>query len=193
MKTKLFVAAALLATSTSAFAQDADGVDIDVTNIDVTDVDVTDVDVSDRTVATDSFDDNRDFNSHNDNSDHQFNDSFDDNSDNNSNNDNSDRTITDSFDDLSDNYTANLTFSDNYTFDDNAIVAETTLSNVVTGVDVSYGDVEDGASYANTLNNSGNAFRNYSGMNALNQNTGVGASQNASVTIAVSTDNFDVN
>ena len=40
---------------------------------------------------------------------------------------------------------------------------------------------------ANQLSNSGGAFQNYAGMQALNQNTGVGASQNASVSVAVST------
>lgn len=195
MKFAMFTAAAMLMSGTAAIAQDADGVDVDVTNIDVdvTDVDVTDVDVVDRNGAQDSFDDNRDYNSHNDNSDRQFNDSFDDNSDNDSNNDNSNRTFNDSFDDLSDNYELNVQFSSESVFDDSAIVAETTLSNVVTGVDVDFGDMEDGSSVNNRLTNTGNSFQNYAGMNALNQNTGAAASQNASVTIAVSGTELGVN
>jgi hypothetical protein len=38
----------------------------------------------------------------------------------------------------------------------------------------------------NSLRNDGNAFQNFAGMQALNQNTGVGASQNASTSVAVS-------
>ncbi|MEP2735372.1 MAG: hypothetical protein ABJP34_03660 [Erythrobacter sp.] len=189
MKTAMIAVAATLLTSTAAFAQDNDGADIDVTNtnVEVTDVDVTettDVDVTDKTVVKDSL---------NDNSDRDFQDSFDDNRDYNSHNDNSADTITDSFDDLSDNYSASVTFANESVFDDSAIVAEATLSNVVTGVDVDYGNIEDTARLNNQLTNRGNAFQNYAGMNAMNQNTGAGAAQNASVTIAVSTDNLDVN
>ena len=78
-------------------------------------------------------------------------------------------------------------------FGDNAIVAETTLSNTVTGVDVNFGDLEDSADFDSRLSNYGNSFQNYSGMNALNQNTGTGAAQNASVTIAVSSANSEIN
>ena len=122
-------------------------------------------------------------------------DSFDDNSDNNTDsfNDNSERVFEDSFDDNSRNFSTGVGINSNSTFGDNAIVAETTLSNVVTGADVDFGDVEDTARFNTSLRNNGNAFRNYSGMNALNQNTGVGAAQNASVTIAVSGDGFDAN
>jgi hypothetical protein len=191
MKTAMIAVAATLLTSTPVFAQDNDGADVDVTN---TNVEVTDVDVTDTTVVQDSlndnsdrdfqdsFDDNRDYDSHNDNSTNNVN-----------TNDNSSDTITDSFDDLSDNYSANVTFANESVFDDSAIVAEATLSNVVTGVDVDYGSVEDSARLNNQLTNRGNAFQNYAGMNAMNQNTGAGAAQNASVTIAVSTDNLDVN
>ncbi|MCK0127363.1 hypothetical protein [Erythrobacter sp. F6033] len=135
-------------------------------------------------VIQDSFDDN---------SDRVFNDSFDDNSEvyNDSFDDNSERVFNDSFDDLSDHYNGTVQTRKNSTFDDNAVVAEATLSNVVTGVDVSYGDIEDSAKYENRLVNSGNAFQNYSGINALNQNTGVAASQNANISIAVSGDGFN--
>ncbi len=189
MKTKYFAAAVLLATSTSAFAQDNDGVDVDTTNVDV---DVTDVDVNDadKTVVRDSM---------NNNSERDFQDSFDDNrdydshNDNSVTNDNSSDTITDSFDDLSDNYSAEVSFANESVFDDSAIVAEATLSNVVTGVDVDYGSVEDSARMNIQLVNRGNSFQNYAGMNALNQNTGAGAAQNASVTIAVSGTELGVN
>ena len=111
-------------------------------------------------------------------------DSFDDNTDN----------FVDSFDDNSQVFTSNVKFKGGTTtFGDSAIVAETTLSNVVTGVDVNFGDLEDSAQFNSSLSNSNKAFQNYAGMNALNQNTGTGASQNASVTIAVSSDGFDVN
>lgn len=182
--TKLAVLAAF-ATSTAAYAQDNDVVDVDANS----DTDVVDVD--------DSFNDNTDtFNdSFDDNSDN-FIDSFDDNSDNynDSFDDNSETVIEDSFDDNSEVFTSNLTINaGNHTFGDSAIVAETTLSNVVTGVDVDFGDVSDSAGFDSSLANSGRSFQNYAGMNALNQNTGTGASQNASVTIAVSSDGFDVN
>lgn len=189
MKTAMIAVAATLLSSTAAFAQDNDGADIDVTN---TNVEVNNVDVTDKDVVKDSL---------NDNSDRDFQDSFDDNRDYDSHNDNSvsntnensSDTITDSFDDLSDNYSANVTFANESVFDDSAIVAEATLSNVVTGVDVDYGSVEDSSRVNQSLVNKDNSFQNYAGLNALNQNTGVGAAQNASVTIAVSTDNLDVN
>lgn len=193
MKTAIIAVAATLLTSTAAFAQDNGGADVDVTN---TNAGVTDVDVTDRTSVRDS---------QNDNSDRDFQDSFDDNRDFNSHNDNSvsntntntnsnsSDTITDSFDDLSDNYSANVTFANESVFDDSAIVAEATLSNVVTGVDVDFGSLEDDARLNNHLVNTGNAFQNYAGLNALNQNTGAGAAQNASVTIAVSGTELGVN
>ncbi len=122
-------------------------------------------------------------------------DSFDDNSDTivDSFDDNSDRVFTDSFDDNSQDFSSGVGINPNSVFGDSAIVAETTLSNVITGVDVNFGDLEDSADYDSRLHNYGNAFQNYSGMNALNQNTGTGAAQNASVTIAVSSANSDVN
>ena len=139
------------------------------------DNDVVDADVDASTEIVDSFDDNTD----------NFVDSFDDNSE---------RVFEDSFDDNSQVFTSNVKFKGGTTtFGDSAIVAETTLSNVVTGVDVNFGDLEDSAQFNSSLSNSNKAFQNYAGMNALNQNTGTGASQNASVTIAVSSDGFDVN
>jgi hypothetical protein len=191
MKRVGLISVIALATSSMAVAQDAD---VDVTQNNV-DVDVTEntqnnVDVTDKTVVKDSL---------NDNSDRDFQDSFDDNrdydshNDNSTTNDNSSDTITDSFDDLSDNYTTELSIENESVFDDNAIVAEATLSNVVTGVDVDFGDIEDSARLSNHLVNTGNSFQNYAGMNALNQNTGAGAAQNASVTIAVSGTELGVN
>lgn len=161
---KLTKLAVLAAFATSTAAYAQDN---DVVDVDQTnDPDVVDID--------DSL---------NDNSDNII-DSFDDNTDN----------FNDSFDDNSQVFTSNVGVNGGgNTFDDNAIVAETTLSNVVTGVDVNFGDVEDTGAFDSSLTNAGNAFRDYAGMNALNQNTGTGASQNASVTIAVSSDGFDVN
>ncbi len=163
MKLTKLAVLAAFAASTSAYAQDNDVVDVDQTN----DPDVVDVD--------DSFNDNID----------NIVDSFDDNSE---------RVFEDSFDDNSEVFTSNLSLNGgNNVFNSSAIVAETTLSNVVTGVDVDFGDVEDTAGFDSSLTNQAHAFRDYAGMNALNQNTGTGASQNASVTIAVSSDGFDVN
>ncbi|MEM1195733.1 MAG: hypothetical protein AAGH57_06490 [Pseudomonadota bacterium] len=128
-----------------------------------TDTDVVDVDERTKVIIEDSFDDNRDY---------EFNDSFDDNSD---------------------NLGLSVGSDKQHIFNNSAIVAETTLSNVVTGIVVDFTDLSDSARVVNSLKNSGNAFRNYAGMNALNQNTGVGANQNAAVTIAVSGDNFGAN
>lgn len=167
MKTALFVSLAALASTTAAFAQETD-----VT----TDTDVVDVDQKTKVKIEDSFDDNRDYtiveDSFDDNRDYEFNDSFDDNSD---------------------NLGLSVGSDKQHIFNNSAIVAETTLSNVVTGIVVDFTDLSDSASVVNSLENSGNSFRNYAGMNALNQNTGVGANQNAAVTIAVSGDNFGAN
>lgn len=138
-------------------------------------VDAAAVEGADSVVIEDSFDDNRDY---------VIEDSFDDNRD---------YVFEDSFDDNSDNINQGVGSNNNNLFNGSAIVAESALSNVVTGVDVDYGDMADTARVVNRLSNSGNAFRNYAGNNALNQNTGVGASQNASVTIAVSGDSFGGN
>ena len=169
--TKLAVVAALV-TSTSAFAQDNDVIDADINAS--TDNDVIDADVDASTDVVDSFDDNSE----------NFVDSFDDNSD---------REFVDSFDDNSQDFSSGVGINNTSAFGDNAIVAETTLSNTVTGVDVNFGDLEDSADFDSRLNNYGNSFQNYSGMNALNQNTGTGAAQNASVTIAVSSANSEIN
>ncbi|WP_379552768.1 hypothetical protein [Qipengyuania sp. DGS5-3] len=123
-------------------------------------------------VIEDSFDDNRDY---------VFEDSFDDNRD---------YVFEDSFDDNSDNINQGVGSNKQFNFNGAAVVAESALSNVVTGVDVDYDDITDTARISNNLVNRGNSFRNYAGNNALNQNTGIGASQNASVTIAVSGDGF---
>jgi hypothetical protein len=166
MKTTLIVAAAALTASTTAYAQD-------LTNSDTVNL---------NPVIEDSFDDNRDYieDSFDDNRD--FVDSFDDN-----------RDFVDSFDDNSDTNTATVRFGGANTFNANAIVAESTLSGVVTGVDVDFGDVSNSAGFDASLSNNGNAFRNYAGMNALNQNTGTGASQNATVTVAASNASLGVN
>ena len=73
-------------------------------------------------------------------------------------------------------------------FGDGAVVASSTLSSYVTGVTVTFSGREgDGVNADNSLRNGGSAFQNFAGMQALNQNTGAGASQNASVSVAAST------
>ena len=120
-----------------------------------------------------------------------------DNSVTDSGNDNStDVSIADSGNDNSTNTTNNFTDTSSRTavasadsvFGDNAIVASGSLSSYVTGVSVSF-DARRGSAPAadNSLRTGGSSFQNFAGMQALNQNTGVGASQNASVSVAVST------
>jgi hypothetical protein len=76
----------------------------------------------------------------------------------------------------------------NSVFGDNAVVASSTLSSYVTGVNVTFhGSDGNRNSTDNSLSNSGSSFQNFAGMQALNQNTGVGASQNASVSVAATT------
>ena len=98
---------------------------------------------------------------------------------------------------MADSYNTNSSTTDNSVlyggarnsgvFGDGALVASSTLSGYVTGVSVTYGGSEgDSPAADNRLSNSGSAFQNFAGMQALNQNTGVGASQNASVSVAVS-------
>ncbi len=173
--TKFALIVAAATTATTAYAQNV--TEIDSSTEVETDVD-TDIEIED------SFDDNSE----------NFVDSFDDNSENynDSFDDNSERVFEDSFDDNSQRFNSRTEIASNSVFGDNAIVAETTLSNVVSGVDVNFGDVEDSANFDASLSNNGNAFRNYSGMNALNQNTGTGASQNASVNVAVANGGLDV-
>ena len=72
-------------------------------------------------------------------------------------------------------------------FGNRALVASSTLSSYVSGVTVSYDVAKKSGTIDNSLHNQGNAFQNYAGVQALNQNTGVGASQNASVNLAVRT------
>jgi hypothetical protein len=73
-------------------------------------------------------------------------------------------------------------------FGNGALVASATLSSYVIGVSVTFeGSRDTGAGTDNSLSNSGGAFQNFAGMQALNQNTGVGASQSASVSVAVTT------
>jgi hypothetical protein len=74
-------------------------------------------------------------------------------------------------------------------FGANAVVATAALSSYTTGITVTYDQAAEsgGAQPDNSLSNSGSAFQNFAGMQALNQNTGIGASQNANVSVAVST------
>ncbi|MBB3928944.1 hypothetical protein GGR43_004695 [Sphingobium jiangsuense] len=68
-------------------------------------------------------------------------------------------------------------------------MSSSTLASYVSGVSVGYDGAPGGggASVDNSLSNNGAAFQNFAGIQALNQNTGVGASQNAAVTLSVST------
>ena len=73
-------------------------------------------------------------------------------------------------------------------FGDGALVASSNLASYVTGSTVTFRGADgEGAAADNSLTVSGSAFQNFAGMQALNQNTGVGASQNASVNVTVST------
>ncbi len=74
-------------------------------------------------------------------------------------------------------------------FGDRATVASSNLASYVTGVTVTYGGGETTTSPTvdNSLTNDNGAFSNFSGMQALNQNTGAAATQNASTNVAVST------
>ena len=170
MKYATFAAAAALVSGSMVHAQDAGDAAVDTATDATEEASAGSGDQS--VIIEDSFDDNRDY---------ENTDSF---------NDNSADTFNDSFDDNSDNISFGIGKDENVGFGDGALVAETALSNVVTGVVVDYDDVAEGAVINNRLVNRGNAFRNSAGMNALNQNTGVGASQNAAVTIAVSGDGF---
>ncbi len=123
-------------------------------------------------------------------------DSLNDNSDNSDRSDNSLKVdIADSFNDNSDNstkvdiaHTGNTAqASTTNLFGDGAQVATSTLASYVTGVTVDYRSRNAGTRVENNLTNQGNSFQNFAGMQALNQNTGVGSSQNAAVSVAVST------
>ncbi|MCC6481206.1 MAG: hypothetical protein IT554_02195 [Sphingomonadaceae bacterium] len=75
-------------------------------------------------------------------------------------------------------------------FGADAVVATTTLAGYVTGVSVSYSVPSDsesgGAAAMNGINTGDGAFQNFAGLQSLNMNTGVGASQNSAVTVSVS-------
>jgi hypothetical protein len=68
-----------------------------------------------------------------------------------------------------------------------SIVANTNLASYVSGSSVRFYGSKESAGTDNSLNNGGSAFQNFAGLGSFNQNTGVGASQNASVNVAVST------
>ena len=110
----------------------------------------------------------------------------------NDNSDNSDRSvdIADSYNiDSSNDVVMTGSAATSNMFGDGALVATATLSSYVTGVTVTYDQARgsEGSQPDNSLTNSGGAFQNFAGMQALNQNTGIGASQNANVSVAVST------
>lgn len=114
----------------------------------------------------------------NDGSDHSVHDSWNDNSDNSTN-------VADSGNSYSSN---DMTYAGTSNmFGDGAMVASATLSSYVSGVSVTYAAAKGATTADNRLINRGNAFQNFAGIQALNQNTGTGASQNASVSLAVST------
>lgn len=114
----------------------------------------------------------------NDSSDHSAHDSWNDNRDNSTN-------VADSGNSYSSN---DMTYAGTSNmFGDGAMVASATLSSYVSGVSVTYAAARGATTADNRLINRGNAFQNFAGIQALNQNTGTGASQNASVSLAVST------
>src|SRR5690606_16229580 len=117
-------------------------------------------------------------------------DSGNDNSDNSthvavadSGNDNSDNSVSLTVADSGNTAQANTS---NW-FGDGAQVATSTLASHVTGVTVNNATALGATTADNRLTNSGNSFQNLAGLQALNQNTGTGASQNASVTTSDST------
>ena len=113
-----------------------------------------------------------------DSSDHSAHDSWNDNRDNSTN-------VADSGNSYSSN---DMTYAGTSNmFGNGAMVASATLSSYVSGVSVTYAAAEGATTADNRLINRGNAFQNFAGIQALNQNTGTGASQNASVSLAVST------
>jgi len=66
------------------------------------------------------------------------------------------------------------------------VVASAALSNYVSGVKVSFtGSAGESSTTDNSLTTGATAFQNFAGMQALNLNTGAGASQNANVSVAV--------
>jgi hypothetical protein len=77
-------------------------------------------------------------------------------------------------------------------FGDGALVASANLSSYVTGSSVTFHGTggDGGQSTDNSINTGGSSFQNFAGMQALNQNTGVGASQNANVSVAAQTGNI---
>jgi hypothetical protein len=91
------------------------------------------------------------------------------------------------------NYSADETFNagdanlaPTSTFGDGAMVASSTLSNYVSGVKVTFaGTAGESSTTNNSLTTGDTAFQNFAGMQALNVNTGAGASQNANVSVAV--------
>ena len=70
-------------------------------------------------------------------------------------------------------------------------MATSALSNYVSGVKVSFaGSAGQSSTTDHSLTTGDTAFQNFAGMQALNVNTGAGASQNANVSVAVTTGNI---
>src|SRR5207247_1213895 len=80
-------------------------------------------------------------------------------------------------------------------FGANAVVSSANLASYVTGISVSYSTPSDGDSGGadNRLNVGGSAFQNYAGVQSLNMNSGVGASQNSAVNVTVSAGAINLN
>jgi hypothetical protein len=75
-------------------------------------------------------------------------------------------------------------------FGSDAVVASANLASYVTGVTVTYEGPQGtsaGAAPNNSLSTGATAFQNFAGLQSLNMNTGVAASQNSAVNVSVST------
>lgn len=71
-------------------------------------------------------------------------------------------------------------------FGDNSQVSTSTLASLVTGVTVNFGAPDPNGSVDNSINVA-DSYSQIAGITAINQNSGVGASQNAAITLSVST------
>jgi hypothetical protein len=81
-------------------------------------------------------------------------------------------------------------------FGANAIVSTANLAGYVTGIQVSYavpqGTTGPAAAVSNSLSTGDGAFQNFAGLQALNMNTGVAASQNSAVSVSASVGTVNV-
>jgi hypothetical protein len=83
----------------------------------------------------------------------------------------------------------------NNQFGAGAVVSSATLASYVTGVTVSFTvpDRTNGTGPDNSLSIGGSAFQNFAGIQSLNANSGVAASQNSTVNVSVSAGAINLN